>query len=231
MAHSAADFSERPRPIRLLITGFDRFPGVPDNPSARLVEWLENARLARGGRPVHLHAAIVPTEWQAVPAHIETLFTEHEPDIALHFGVHGRSRSFRIERRATNGAGPHADARGRRSGPRDLVAGGPPVLPVTLGVDKLVAHLSRRGIAAEPSADAGRYLCNRLLYLSLDRARRSARPTMTGFIHVPRLGRPRPLARANGHGAHGFSENDLFTGAAAAVRHCLDSYDSLGWNS
>jgi pyroglutamyl-peptidase len=48
-----------------------------------------------------------------------------------------------------------------------------------------VTRLRRRGLPARISRDAGGYLCNALLYHSLEIARRSSLPSRTGFIHLP----------------------------------------------
>jgi hypothetical protein len=47
----------------------------------------------------------------------------------------------------------------------------------------LVGRLRRRGIPARTSRDAGRYVCNALLYSGLEQARQQA--CRLGFVHLP----------------------------------------------
>src|SRR6266508_2722897 len=95
--------------LRVLLTGFGPFPGVPENPSA----WLAEALAAHSaGLECELHSQVLPTEWEAVatltPALCETL----QPHVMIHFGLSEHAKAFRIERSAHNRTAPRADARG-----------------------------------------------------------------------------------------------------------------------
>jgi len=81
--------------LRVLLTGFGPFPGVPDNPSARLVEALAAAP------PIHdcdVHSRVFPTEWETVAALAPALHETLQPQVIVHLGVSERSKTFRIER-------------------------------------------------------------------------------------------------------------------------------------
>jgi pyroglutamyl-peptidase len=69
--------------------------------------------------------------------------------------------------------------------------GGADVLRTSLPVPHLVLALKRRGIPAYASRDAGVYLCNAVLYHSLQMAADKLRDCRVGFVHVPAsLARP-----------------------------------------
>src|SRR5262245_34574538 len=169
--------------MRVLLTGFAPFPGVPVNASVRLVrELVEAARRRFPGTKVS--AGVLPTEWQAAPRQLEILLAESRPDLLLHFGVSSRARGFEIEQRGLNRCQLPVDAAGALPASIAVREGGPDSMPTSLPVSYIVARLRRRGIRAFASRDAGGYLCNATLYASLERAR-SVPGRRVGFIHIP----------------------------------------------
>lgn len=171
------------RPI-VLITGFGPFPTVSANATSILVPQIaESARRAIPGVAIAAH--ILPTEWDASLAMLGALTRRLKPTVALHFGVSGRATGFEIETRGRNRCSLSADAAGRLPNDVRLSADGPEFLPATLPAAHIVSRLRRRGLPAQISRDAGGYLCNALLYRSLEIARSADPSTRTGFIHLP----------------------------------------------
>src|SRR5262245_27747504 len=181
--------------MRVLLTGFAPFPGVPVNATMALVPQLADRAKCRfpGAR---LIAGVLPTEWEAAPRQMETLLAQASPDLILHFGVSSRARGFEIEQRGQNRCLLAPDAGGAFPPSPAVRAGGPEILRASLPVYYIVARLRRRGIAAFASRDAGGYLCNATLYNSLATAR--AQPgRRVGFIHLPAsLARPAVTGRS-----------------------------------
>ncbi len=173
--------SKRPA---ILLTGFGPFPGVEDNASAALV--AELAGEARKRLPGHrVEAAVLPTEWHAGPAAAAAMVGELRPAVALHFGVSAKAGGFVIETRGHNLARPICDAAGVLPASDRLSAEGPDVLGASLQTARIVERLRRRALPVRLSRDAGGYLCNAVLYRSLERARRAGWPMRCGFIHLP----------------------------------------------
>src|ERR1700712_1879994 len=87
--------------LRILVTGFDPFPGAPHNPTMPLV-----ARLLRLRRPafgeVELSGHIFPVTYKAVDRELPQLLRQHRPHALLMFGLATRTRHVRIETRARN---------------------------------------------------------------------------------------------------------------------------------
>lgn len=171
----------------VLITGFGPFPGHSQNASALLAGLVAEA--ARARLPGYdIHSAILPVEWKAGPASLRELIAEAKPILAVHFGVSRRTTRFAIEQRAINEASGSCDAAGELPGACQVATDGPSELTSTLPAPLILDRLRRLGIPAQLSRDAGRYLCNAILYTSLAEARRSATPGVVsrrGFIHVP----------------------------------------------
>ena len=72
--------------LRILITGFDPFPGAPYNPTPALV-----ARLMRIRRPalsdVTIASHIFPVTYDAVDRDLPILIAQHRPDALLMFAA------------------------------------------------------------------------------------------------------------------------------------------------
>lgn len=164
----------------LLVAGFGAFPGFASNPAQIVAQRLEyeKPRFALAG--VDLHVAILPVEREALSPLLSRLFAETGPDAVLLLGVAGRRRCLTIETLARNRVSIlKPDATRRRAFCRFIVHGGPDLLRTSCSAPRLVALARRSGLAAAPSRDAGDYLCNESLYLSLLMDRR------TCFLHLP----------------------------------------------
>lgn len=204
----------RPPRIRLLVTGFGPFPGMPVNPSGQLLDWLRE-RPYRFGHDVELRTALVPTVWTVAEAFVSGSLAGYDPDIAIHFGVHRRAAGFRIEKFARNCAGTHADANGQRFGQPSLLPGARQTLRATLDCEKILTLLKARRLPAATSISAGRYLCNMLFYLSLKQGDQRNKPRQAGFIHIP------PLLTSARTGSRPFDSEMLVSGAEIIVEHCI----------
>jgi pyroglutamyl-peptidase len=170
----------------LLITGFGPYPGYPSNASGLLAERLAEAA-ARRFPAYRIRAATLPTEWAAGPDRLAQLTDEIRPAIALHFGISRRAKGFVIETRARNVAAPTRDASGALPPDACVLRTGPDMITSTWPAGRIVARLRRLGLPAALSHDAGRYLCNAILYHSLAAADRAASGggSRRGFVHIP----------------------------------------------
>ena len=186
----------------VLLTGFGPFPSVAANATSILVPRIaEAARRSVPGVAVAAH--ILPTEWEASLDLLHDLTARLRPAVALHFGVSGRATGFEIETRGRNHCTPSEDAVGRLPVDVCVSPGGPEFLPATLPASHIVYRLRRRGLPAQISRDAGGYLCNALLYRSLEISRLYGSPGRSGFVHLPAnlvnerrpASEPRPLGR------------------------------------
>jgi pyroglutamyl-peptidase len=174
--------------LRILITGFEPFPGAPHNPTQPLV-----ARLTRLRRPALADAVlsshIFPVTYSAVDRQLPALLRQHRPQALLMFGLAGRTRYLRIETRARNAVTtlwPDADhtrvRRGSIAASADALRFGPHTA-------KLLRAALATGIDARASRDAGSYLCNYLSWRAIEATCRDDGPHLAAFIHVPLLAR------------------------------------------
>lgn len=168
----------------VLLTGFGPFPTVQANATSLLVPAIAEA--ARSAFPgVHFECRILPTEWAASFTELDGILGVLKPGLAVHFGVSSRATGFEIETRARNACAMSQDAAGCLPADACVAPVGPDFLPASLPAAHIVSRLRRRGMPAQISRDAGAYLCNAVLYRSLDVARRYGFPQRAGFVHLP----------------------------------------------
>jgi pyroglutamyl-peptidase len=179
-------------PILILVTGFGGFPGSLKNPTASLMQALakHRARLARLG--INLELRVLPVVYAQIAPRLTMMAQTMKPDAILHFGLAARRKTLSIEARALNRVSLlHPDATGATAQRRIIVPGAAAVAKSTFPNRLIAAALCQAGLTTSLSIDAGDYVCNQTLFISL--SQNLAR--CVGFIHVPRLTRaPRPKA-------------------------------------
>lgn len=202
----------RPNPAvkTLLVTGFGAFPGVPSNPSEKLI-----ARLVAAPPPlssnISAHFHLLPVTWAMLEAELPALYEAYRPDAVVHFGVASKRRMISIEARARNAASlKNVDAAGLHFGRAILAPDGPAARPSTLPVSALVSAVTEAGVLVRRSRDAGDYLCNATLWTSLT----CGLPSV--FVHIPHPGED---ASANDDDAR--PSLDGIERAARAVLACV----------
>lgn len=170
--------------ICILVTGFGKFPGARHNPTALLVHELgkHQARLARLG--IALELDVLPVVHRKIRSRLQHLEETFKPDAILHFGLAARRKFFSIETRALNRVSLlHCDASGARAQCRTIVPGAVHVAKSTFPCRQVEAALRRVGLQGRLSSDAGDYVCNETLFVSLTHSHARS----IGFVHVPRI--------------------------------------------
>jgi pyroglutamyl-peptidase len=177
-----------PENLRILITGFEPFPGAPYNPTQPLVK-----RLMRLRRPaladVALSSHIFPVTYSAVDRELPELLGKYRPQALLMFGLAARTSWVRVETRARNAVTtlwPDADHARLRKG---SIAHGADAAMFGPHTAKLLRAALKAGIDARTSRNAGSYLCNYLSWRAIEATCRDGGPHLAAFIHVPLLAR------------------------------------------
>jgi pyroglutamyl-peptidase len=183
-------------PVRVLVSGYEPFEGRTEN---RTLDVVAHLRETLAGSPlssrVDLHTMILPVEFRTAHVRLIDEIRAVRPSVVLSLGEALDYDALTIEERAKNY--DYAISRDndgwRFRGP--ILPGAPQFLPTTLPVPRLVPLLTQRGIPAQASTDAGAFVCNHALYLTLHWAMSQSqqRPANIGLIHVP--GPQVPLAQ------------------------------------
>lgn len=164
----------------LLVAGFGSFPGQRINPAEIVTKRLARGKGAFAAAGIDLHTAILPVERFALSPALSRLFAEKSPDAVLLLGVAARRRRLTVETIARNRASLlKPDAAKQLPYSRFIVHGAPDHFRADPVAPRLAALARRLGEPTALSHDAGDYLCNESLYLSLLMDRRAC------FIHLP----------------------------------------------
>jgi len=161
--------------VKVLVTGFEPFGGSSVNPSQQLVEALDG----------DVAKALLPVSYARAANALCDAIAGHEPDVVICFGQADGRTGISIERfahnldEATTTDNDEAPGSGAPIDPD-----GPAAYASSLPVDDIVAALRAEGIPAQPSRDAGGFLCNHVFYVLMRALEGNARG---GFVHVPLL--------------------------------------------
>ncbi len=200
--------------MHILVTGFQPFPGAPENPTELMMRHLAETSPPGGAR---LSAHVLPTTFDVFERVLAPLIAETKPDAIVSFGLSAKAQGFTFERLARNEAkqgAPDADG---------VVATSPwldPLGPATLGsglpLAAMATQLDALSLPYQLSDDAGAYMCNLVFY----KTRRMLPEMRTGFIHVPYLTAQRDRLAQQGliaEGLFALPEDALFAGARAML--------------
>jgi pyroglutamyl-peptidase len=185
--------------LRILVTGFEPFPGAPYNPTQPLVQ-----RLARLRRPaladVEMSSHIFPVTYRTVDRQLPELLKQYRPQALLMFGLAARTSWIRVETRARNAVTmlwPDADHTRVRKG--SIVSG---VDATSFGphTERLLRAALTTGVDVRTSRNAGSYLCNYLSWRAIEavnagNVNADSDLRLAAFIHVPLLARDRMSQR------------------------------------
>lgn len=164
--------------MKILVTGFEPFAGLPHNPSSALLEHLPN-RLGQA----ELVRATLPVDTLRAPEALQQLYRRHQPAAALHLGLAAGRALLSLERLAVNLLDFEiADNGGHHLQDTPILPGGPLALHTRLPIRAIQARWAEAGIPGVVSNSAGLYLCNQVMYLALATLPLEA---PAGFIHLP----------------------------------------------
>jgi pyroglutamyl-peptidase len=170
--------------MRVLLTGFGPFPGVPANPSEMIA-----AELGARPRPhdgIELVTSALPVEYEAAGARIHELVSSVEPDAVLCLGVAAGRAAINLERFALNfDDAPIPDNDGRLLQGTAIVPDGPAAYQSTLPLDRMHAALVALDVPSTMSNHAGTYICNHTFYAARHHIETLGHHAPCGLIHIP----------------------------------------------
>lgn len=205
--------------VRVLITGFEPFGGSRINPSAVIVNRAlashAHGALAEG---LELTGEILPVVGGTAPGSarhaLRRAIAAHRPQAVVCIGEAASRSSICIERVAFNERTYRiADNSGARISSRPVARGAPRTLRSTAAEHGMLRAMRQAvrasGGSVRMSDDAGRFLCNEVLFDCLHRARGRY---VAVFIHVPQT-----PAQARTRGTCGGTPLPTSVGVRAAI--------------
>ena len=166
---------------RLLITGFGPFGNAGVNPAIQAVRALPDTV-----GEWELYKLELPVTFRGAPETLLRAADEAQPDAVLMIGLAAGRDAVTPERQGVNEIIARIpDNAGDQPRNEPVVPGGPGVLYSTLPVEDMTEAVKAAGVPARLSEDAGRYVCNALLYAALYGLESRDDPVPAAFIHVP----------------------------------------------
>jgi pyroglutamyl-peptidase len=159
---------------KILLTAFQPYDRWPTNAS-----WLTLVELTRDlPTSFDITTRLYPVDYDAVRSMVRNDLAANY-DVVVHLGQAPESSRLRLEMIGLNArmVGPN------QFGP--LTMEGPVAYQSNLPLVDWAAKIRHAGIPAEVSFHAGTYLCNALLYFSLQAIEELALSTEAMFLHVP----------------------------------------------
>ncbi len=201
---------------KIVVSGFEPFGGRHVNASAKLAEMIA----AKAASPA-VTAVTVPVVW-GVPG---TAVKAHWPGAGglwIAFGE-GTPGMIRVETIARNRRGDTPDNAGQVPNEPWIRMGSATTLEQPFPAEALVDGLEKAGFHAKTSAEAGRYLCEEMLYELLHQRQHAVgekEPATVLFIHVPPWGsRVDEFRRA---------DEEYFKGLAAVMLAAVQQAEKAG---
>lgn len=173
-----------PTPL-ILATGFDVFPGAPENPTAWAIGELARTRWQPAG--ARLETAVLPVTFDMWEGHALPLVARLRPVSVIAFGLSAKTTGITLESTARNQLSiERPDFAGNRATNPQVNPDGPATRPSALPLAAIETALQDARVPIVHSQDAGDYLCNMLFYRLLHTAGETG-VRQAGFIHVPYL--------------------------------------------
>ena len=173
-----------PRPLRVLVAGFEEFGGLGANPTQTLAENLTSLPETIRAK-CELRGVVLPVTYDGAWPRLRKESEDFHPQIALVFGLANSSPGIRLESVARNHDQGSPDNDGKRN-KGSIVPGAPDSLKSGLPLDELRKALTSAGFSVLNSDNAGGYICNNVFYQLMRHMEKH--PEMRGgFIHVPAM--------------------------------------------
>ncbi len=166
--------------MTILLTGFEPFGKVSDNPSQRIVEHFQEVSSD------DIVAVVLPVDYQLASDKLLPLIDKYQPDAILLLGVAQMRETISLERIAVNiNDASIPDNEGNLKQGQHIVDNAPVGYWSTLPLERMYKAIKAENIPVKYSNHAGAYLCNHVMYSALHHLTQVERDIPCGFIHVP----------------------------------------------
>ena len=171
--------------MRVLISGFEPGGGRDVNPTALLVEALNNHEIEIP-EGLKVEQILLPVTFEKAFEVFKEKIDVFNPDMVISFGLAANRDHIELETLAVNRI--HADIKDNAgAAPQNQLINpdGPESFLSTLPVQGLAGALQKEGLPVKLSSDTGNFVCNYLFYRLMETNQDTER--LCGFIHVPML--------------------------------------------
>lgn len=167
---------------RILLTGFEPFGGEATNPSMEIAKALDGCQ----GEGFVIQAAILPVVRHKSVNRVVELIKEIEPTMVIALGVAVGRSAITLEKVAINFDDFRIpDNAGNQPIGEAIRAEGAAAHFSTLPINLMTQTICTENVPGAVSFSAGTFVCNHVMYGTLDHIERNKLPIRAGFIHVP----------------------------------------------
>ncbi|GAB1420936.1 pyroglutamyl-peptidase I [Anaerolineales bacterium] len=172
--------------MKILLTGFEAFEGVEDNPSQWLMEHF--AALQTAFTEAELLCFTLATAYEGAGEKIRQLIDHHQPDLILCTGVAAGRSELSLERVALNlNQSEIADNEGERREGSFIREGAALAYHSSSDVQRIKEKLNQQGMPLKVSNHAGTYVCNHVYFCALDEIQEYRPVPPCLFMHIPQV--------------------------------------------
>lgn len=162
----------------ILLTGFEPWQEFKSNPSQQVVERLTGQTIGN----TQIVGLTLPVEFGEDTARVLAAISDLQPALVLSLGLAAGTPCLDIERFAVNRRiitiGEDAQ--------EAIVPSGPAAYFATIEVERIARAIRDKAqIPARAHGYAGSFLCNHVLYHTLNFAKTNSQALKAGFIHLP----------------------------------------------
>ncbi len=198
--------------MNVLLTGFEPWQEFKTNSSQQVAEHLHGQAIG-GAQIVGL---TLPVEFGEDTARVFAAITELQPALVLSLGLAAGTPCLDVERFAVNRRiiKPSSDAQ------EAIVPDGPAAYFATIDAERIAQAIRDKAqVPARAHGYAGSFLCNHILYQTLNFAKTNSRMLKAGFIHLP-LSSEQVIAE-NRLGQPSLPLESMIQGVRAAIEEAL----------
>lgn len=164
---------------KILVSGFEPFNGLSDNPSQDLVKLL-----SEDVHGLKVKGVILPVSFRAAFLNLKETIHSFEPDYVVATGLAMSRDHVTVERVAINMMDAKTpDNEGVQPQNVRIYEGAEDGLFSQLPILEMVKHCNESGVKASVSNTAGSYVCNQIMYQLIHMGRESG--FKAGFVHLP----------------------------------------------
>lgn len=171
--------------MRVLISGFEAFGGNKVNPTALLVDALQNHDIEIPPE-LSVDQVLLPVTFEDSFRVLQDKINSFNPDMVISFGLAAKRENIELESLAVNKIHAEIQDNAGKAPQNDVInAEGPDSFLSTLPIQGIAGALQEAGFPVKVSNDAGNFVCNYLFYRLMETNQDTER--LCGFIHVPDL--------------------------------------------
>jgi len=168
--------------MKILITGFEEFGGMPVNPSRSVVDHIKRLNF-KANFEVEIVTNILPVNFEESGIIIQEMLKESEPDLAIFLGVDLDKKNIELEIAAHKNEEYIGDS---FQIIKDVVTDELPDNYFTkIDAQQVCDELVAKGHRIIVSDDTGMYVCNHVYYAANILIEHNSLNTKCLFIHVP----------------------------------------------